>query len=289
MTTAASIISSVPQPPTGIRMSSAQSWFTILQFIPLVQLAALGLRNLIRKRDAVLLLCLLGGLVTCTFEPLVDVLGMCYLPAKGQWTAFTLYGRHIPLLIPPVYAWYVGGMAWVTYEMLQRGIDRKGIFKVWGTLAIVTTALETPGLIANVYTYYGKGPFNIWGLPLWWSPINAFMPVAAGALIYHFRRHFDTPWKLLAIVALVPMADGFGYGGLGWPMFATLNSGLGYAGTYPAAVVLFGLVVFGLWMLSEVVVDREAHASTAPMAALRDLMGKAPAAAGESSQAAATA
>jgi hypothetical protein len=247
-------LTSIPQPPTNMRMSDAQGFFTAFLAAPLLVLLVLSLRDQLHKREPMLLLFLIGGLITCIFEPMIDVLGMCYFPKQGQWTVFTLYDRPIPLFIPIVYAFYVGGLGYVSYRLFKRGMTGRQVFWLWGVLFLLTCFVETPGIITKVYTYYGEQPLNIWGLPLWWSVVNSFMPLAAGAFAFKFRPWL-TGWKILGVIALVPMTDGLGYGGLAWPMFAALNSDLGYAATYPAAIVMTGLVAFALWLICKLVAE----------------------------------
>ena len=101
----------------------------------------------------------------------------------------------------------------------------------------------------NVYTYYGSQPFNPWGLPLWWAPVNATMPVVAGYLVYRIAPHLQG-WKTLAVVALLPMADGIANAATAWPVWATLNTNLGMAATYPAAILTFGLAAMLVWVIA---------------------------------------
>ena len=238
----------IPSPPTDMRMSDAQGFFTAFLAAPLIVLRAVGLRNQIRKRDPLLLLFLAGGLVTCVFEPMIDILGMCYFPAKGQWTVFTIYDRPIPFFIPIVYAFFVGGLGYVCYRFFSRGVTVGRVWRLWTVLFLMTTLVETPGIVAGVYRYYGEQPFNFWGLPLWWSVVNAFIPLAAGAFVFYFKPWL-TGWRIIGVIAIVPMTDGFGYGGIAWPVFSALNSAHGYVATYPAAILMTGLVAFALWLI----------------------------------------
>jgi hypothetical protein len=191
-----------------------------------------------------------GGLIACLWEPIVDVLGMVYLPAKGQWNAFTVFDRPMPWLIPAVYSWYVGGMGYLAYRLFERGTDRRKVFQLWALLFAVNIVIESPGIIADVYTYYGKQPLNFWGFPLWWGFVNPVMPLIAGALIYKLRPHLGSGWGLLGIVPLIPMADGLANAAAGWPVFTALNSSLGYAGTYAAALLTLALSLYVVWWIS---------------------------------------
>ena len=229
------MLAAVPQPPTHMVMPGVQqAVFTAFIFLPLGVALGIAVRNLIRGEGPVLLLCLAGGAIAAVFEPIVDVLGLVFFPRQGSWIAFETMGRPVPLLIAFVYPWYVGGQGYLAYRLFQRGIDRRGVFQLWAIFFAVNIALETPGLIANVYTYYGRQPFDFWGFPLWWGFVNPVMPLIAGALILRVRPYLGSGWRLLGIIPLIPVADGLANAGVAWPMWATLNTDLPSVATYAA-------------------------------------------------------
>ena len=257
----------VPQPPSDMQMSEALGWFSIFIFIPLGIAIAIAIADLVRGKGPMLLLCLVGGTLAAAFEPIVDVLGLVYFPDPGGATAFTFLDRPMPWLIVFVYAWYVGGQAYVAYRFFERGVDRAGVFRLWATFAVVNAVLETPGLLGGVYTYYGAQPFNFWGFPLWWSFVNPLMPIVGGALIVAAEGELAPPWNVLAVVALVPMADGIANGATAWPVWIALGSGIGYAATYPAAIATLGLVLLSLWVVSIAVARPVEHSARSTVAA----------------------
>ena len=240
----------VPQPPYDMQMSDAIGWFTVFIFIPLGVAIAIAFAHLAQGKGPMLLLCLVGGVLAAAFEPIVDVLGLVYFPDPGVHTAFTFMGRPLPWLIVFVYSWYVGGQAYVAYRVIERGIDRAGVFRLWAIFAAINVVLETPGLLGGVYTYYGAQPLDFWGFPLWWSIVNPLMPVVGGALISKVGPELGSGWKLVGVIPLIPMADGIANAATGWPLWIALNSGIGYTVTYPALIVTLGLVMYSLWVVS---------------------------------------
>jgi hypothetical protein len=272
------MLAAVPQPPTHMVMPGVQqALFTAFIFLPLGIAIVLAVRNIIRGEGPVLLLCLLGGAVAAVFEPIVDVLGLVFFPRQGSWVAFETMGRPVPLLIAFVYPWYVGGQGYLAYRLFKRGIDRQGVFRLWAIFFAVNIALETPGLIANVYTYYGRQPFDFWGFPLWWGFVNPVMPLIAGALILRVRPYLDSGWKLLGIIPLIPIADGLANGGVAWPMYATLNTDLPSVATYAAALVTLGLALYAVWIIS-LVVARPAEQEEQAVVSVRGVRAERPAA-----------
>jgi hypothetical protein len=248
------MLAAVPQPPSHMVMpATAQAVFTLFIFAPLGVAIGIAIRNLVRGDGPLLLFCLIGGAVAAVFEPIVDVLGLVYFPRSGSWVAFETMGRPVPLLIAFVYPWYVGGQGYLAYRLFQRGIDRLGVFRLWAIFFAVNIALETPGLIPGVYTYYGRQPFDFWGFPLWWGFVNPVMPLIAGALIVRLRPYLGSGWRLLGIVPLIPIADGVANAATAWPMWATLNTDLPSVATYAAAIVTLGLALYAVWVISLVV------------------------------------
>jgi hypothetical protein len=239
-----------PQPPIDMAMpETAQLWFTVFLFLPLAVLVPLGLRLWIRDHEPILLLCLLGGSLAMFLEPVVDVLGLVWFPRENQWVLFETFGRPIPVLMAFVYAWYVGGQGYLAWRVFQRGVTRRQVFQLYATFALLNAIIETPGLIADVYTYYGRQPFDFWGFPLWWAAVNAAMPVMVGALVYRLAPYL-TGWRLLGTVALVPMADGVVNGAVGWPTWVALNTGMPSLITWTAGAVTIGLACFLVWIIS---------------------------------------
>jgi hypothetical protein len=49
---------------------------------------------------------------------------------------------------------------------------------------------------------------------------------------------------------LLPLADGIANAATAWPVWATLNTNLGMAATYPAAILTFGLAALLVWVIA---------------------------------------
>ncbi len=179
------------------------------------------------------------------------MLGLVYLTENGSIGTFTLLDRTMPLFVPVIYPWYIGGFAYLTCRLMQQGITRKNFLALWGGFVLVNFALEAPGLLTDVYSYYGAQPFNLWGHPMWWGCANAFTAIAAGSAVYGFTRLFPQGgWATAGVIPLIFVAEGLSNAGAGWPMYATLNdASLGYAYTYPAALITVGIIVYCVWLI----------------------------------------
>jgi hypothetical protein len=244
------VLAAIPNPPFGFKASSAQDVFSIAQMVLCAAMFIYAFRELARGRGPIFLWCLLGGFIAVVWEPIVDVLGQCWLPSRGQhWEAFTLLNRHIPLMMPFVYSWFVGGQAYLFYRLFERGIDRRRLFQLWGVVFLVNICLESPGIITDVYTYYGKQPFDLWGFPLWWGFVNPLMPMIAATMIYKLRPYLSGAALAVATIMIVPSADGVANAFAAWPVIAALNTNVGYAGTWIASFITLGLALFVVWII----------------------------------------
>jgi hypothetical protein len=242
-------LSTILQPPSGLETNATgQTIFTIGVTIPWVVAIVLAVRYWRRHGTPIPLLFLVGGTICIIFEPIVDVLGMCFFPPENQWVGYEAFGRPVPIFMYPVYSWFVGGQAFLVWYLLRRGMTRGQLWKFWLTVIAVNVVLETPGLLMDVYTYYGAQPFNPWGLPLWWPPVNSTMPIVAGYFVYKMTPHL-TGARVLAVIPMVPMADGMANGAIAWPVWTALNTNLGMVATYPAAVAVFGLAALAVWIM----------------------------------------
>ena len=252
------VLASIPQPPVDAVMpKTAETIFNIFIFIPLGIALALAVRKLVKGQGPLLLYCIIGGALAACFEPVVDVLGLVFLKEQGALGTFTVLGRTMPLYICFVYPWYVGGLGYLAYKLFKRGVTMRDLFVLWAADFLVDVVLESPGILAGTYLYYGHQPFNIWGFPLWWGFVNPVMPMVAGALIFHIRPHLNTPWKLPAVIACIPMADGIANGATAWPMWAALNQAdVSYVWTYLASFFTLGLALFSVWIIGLSVVGR---------------------------------
>jgi hypothetical protein len=244
------VLAAIPTPPFGFKASSAQDVFSIAQMVLCAGMFMYAFRELARGRGPIFLWCLLGGFLAVVWEPIVDVLGQCWLPSRGQhWEAFTLLNRHIPLMMPFVYSWFVGGQAYLFYRLFQRGITRRQLFQLWGLVFLVNICLETPGIATNVYTYYGKQPFDLWGFPLWWGFVNPLMPMIAATLIFKLKPYLTAVPLAIATILFVPCADGVANAFAAWPVIAALNTDVGYVGTWIGGFVTLGLAAFLVWII----------------------------------------
>jgi hypothetical protein len=239
----------LPQPPAGAMPQGWQVAYTVFLAVPLVGLAGWCLHQWRKERDPVPLLCLAGGAVCVLFEPIVDVLGLCWYPRQGQWMLFETLGRPIPVGVLFGYMWAFGGLSAVAYRVL-RDKGPGALAKLYPIFIAVSIPFE---LIANhtgYYVYYGHQPLRILEWPAWWGPVNFAVPVVAAVMLVRFRPLLAGP-RLLVAASFLPMADGAVNGATAWPVWSALNSpGLPAVVVQAAGLASVGLAVLVVWLVT---------------------------------------
>jgi len=241
-----------PMPPldTTVMPHAAETMFTFVTGIPMVIVFGIGVLQLVRGRGPLLLLCFVGGLLAASAEPVVDMLSGLYFPHIGQHTAFSNFGRHIPWALVFAYPWYVGGQGYLAYRQFARAVAPRRIWQMWGLFAVTNALVETPGVLTGFHVYYGNQPLNFWGFPLWAAAVQSVMPMVAGALIFVLHSRVGDSWRLLAVIALVPMADGLVNAAFDLPMWTTLGNDMSLGANYVGAALTIGMAALGVWLLT---------------------------------------
>jgi hypothetical protein len=241
------ILAQVEQPPDLRVTATLHNVGTAVAAVVLLGVVVYAVRVARRHHSLVPFALLLGGALTVGYEPVVDVLGMCYLPKDYQWTLFSVLGRDMPVYAILVYCAFFGGFATVAWSHLKSGSPARGLWRKYiAAILINTFAFETPAVaIFSVYTYYGKQPFNFLGFPLWWAFINTAGPLIAGALIYVVGDRFHvSPRALLALAVIaVPMLDGAVNASAAYPTWLALNSDVPTWVSWMAGAVTVSLAI----------------------------------------------
>ena len=174
------------------------------------------------ERDLVPVLCVAAGALCVVFEPIIDVLGLCWYPRHGQWRLFETFGRPIPVLCLFGYTWFVGGMTMIVLRLLERrGPDF--VWRLYPLLMLVTVPFELLANHSGVYVYYGNQPLRVFEYPVWWAPVNIGMPFVAATVIAIVRERL-VGWRALGVVPIVVMAVGAVNGATAWPVWTAVNA-----------------------------------------------------------------
>ena len=237
----------IESPPNFTTSAGVHNGFTAVAAVVLLGVIVWAVRVARREHTAIPFFFLLGGALTVGYEPIVDVLGKCFLPKDYQWTLFTVLDRGMPVYAIFVYVAFVGGFAIMAWDHLNTGGSPSGLWKWYaGAILINTFLFESLAVsIFSVYTYYGHQPFNFWGFPLWWPFVNTAGPILAGALVYAARRHGKLRGRTLAAISVlvVPMTDGAVNAAAAYPTWLALNSDVPPWITWCAGAITIGLAI----------------------------------------------
>jgi hypothetical protein len=241
-------------PVDMVMPQAAQLWMNYLNWGMVGIMLLLALNYWRRQGTPVGVFFLIGGALTTLNEPIVDVLGKCWFPAIGAWVILSAWGVSIPAHMLPVYTWYVGGQALIAYRIYGRGISMRGVFLLYAAFAVVNVALEMPGLnlAQPMYSYFGNQPLVIEKFPLWWTFVNALMPMMMAGIV--FRLHAVLRgWRQLLAIPLAWMSASATNGAISAPVWLALNLQYSSMGiTLCAAIISLGLglmVCYGLALM----------------------------------------
>ena len=216
----------VPELPANIDPvpETAQALFTFGQIGPI--LIFFWLAHKYSKQYGTLLpwCFLVGGLLMCMNEPLVDHNGRVWFHVDGQWNAFVDYGVHLPVWLVLAYIWFFGGRAMVIWHLMEKGAanDPRWIYKHWGLVFVIDAILENIALYIGLFLYYGEQPLQFGKFPLWWGAINSATPIVLAAVVVVLRPHL-TGWKVLWVIPLAPAVAAAVNASLGWITWNAIN------------------------------------------------------------------
>ena len=249
----------IPVPPPLDPNTTALKLFTLYLGIPLAVFVVVAVRRLVHRREPLLLLLLIGGLVSSPLETVLCHNGLCTYPGRGQWTAISAYGVHVPVSTVFAYCFWFGGFTYVLVRMMQTGTPAQRFWRLFWALAAATLFVEYPSLWwMEGHRYYGKQPFWIGGLPLWWSFVNPMAPFLIAAVATKLLPYLRGP-RAAALMLVVPMTGAAAHAMAGFPVWIALHSDHGYAATYPAGILTVGLTLF----VMSIVIDSSARNTSA--------------------------
>jgi len=227
-----------PQPPLDMAVDkTAELGITIaLAGIVAVALVFSFIDWFRTGRPLVLLLMVSGGAIM-VFEPMVDTVGACWFPSNS-WTAFTAWGRPLPVWLCLAYFFYFGIATSVIWKALRSGLTRRQIWLMFCAAMLGDLIFETVLLTMNPYVYYGYQPLLLGKFPLWWMAVNAAIPLVLAALIYRFDSYFRG-WRTLLVIPLALTTSAAVNAAVGWPSWLVINTDVGWVLTQVGGLATF--------------------------------------------------
>ena len=228
--------------PTGMVMPhTAQIAYTSVWAAIVVVFAVYGLTLIVRRREPMLLVLLIGGAIAYFNEPIDDLLGLCWHPRPGQWVAIRSFGP-APLWGVFVYMALFGGIVYLMAGAFERGVTRRQVWTWVALFLVADIAVEVPAIGSGMYKYYGDPPMKVAGLPLYWFAINIGGPILTAALV-KFTRRWLGGWRVLLLLPVPMVLDAACSVSIGWPIFSALHARSSMPVKYLAACVTIAMGV----------------------------------------------
>lgn len=246
------VLLAYPQPPVDMSAARTAEWtITILGLVVMTPIVGYGLYRVVRHRDPVLLLALIGAGLSVIIEPVLSVLVHIWYPDEGGVAyLFSTFGRHIPSgYMPLFYMAFMGGFAYLICCLAQKGISSRDLYLLMAGVWVLSIALETFFTAIDVYAYYGYQPLRLVEYPLWYSPIN-MVYAAVPAMAMYFTIPVLKGWKQLLIVPLIPTVYGAGIAATMWPAASALNSEAPHWLIWVACLASMALCVIVVWAVT---------------------------------------
>ena len=194
-----------------------------------------------REHGFILPLAIAGGLLSALQEPILDVLVLFWYPTSDSLVAFSAFGRDVPWFVVIGYGWYVGGLPYLVYRMIDNGIQPRSFWKLFvAIMAIDMVGISVPVLM-GVCGFYGNQPYDIWGYPFWWAGLDGAHPMLGGLVLYWLVPKLPKPFQPLAVFLTPAILLGAVSGATVWPIALALNTGLSTAMVQLAGAATFVL------------------------------------------------
>ncbi len=186
-----------------------------------------SLREARRRRTAMPLLALAGGVIALPLEPFWDVNVKFVFATDSHPIAFTAFERAIPLYLAFIYPAFIGWGSYVVYRLIRDGATRGRLLLLPVAFFAGDAAIEITGIEAGLWRYYGDQAWNPADWPMYFGALNGAITLIGGWLLAVGEDRVPR----VALALAVPTAYAGIYAAAGWPTWAALNADV------PGAVV----------------------------------------------------
>jgi len=147
----------LPSNTAPLHPTTFEAWFfTVYAGAAVVALALpWAIRRLRKHHDWLPILMLISGALTSLGEAQLDFVSHLRWAENLPGPAFTMFGLHVPALIPPCYMLFMGLESYWLVTCLQRGITTRQFAWIAFFSGLSDAIMENPGLMMHTYQYYG--------------------------------------------------------------------------------------------------------------------------------------
>ncbi|HYF24216.1 MAG TPA: hypothetical protein VD931_00615 [Baekduia sp.] len=187
--------------------------------------------KLVRDRESLPGVLVVGGLIACNAEPLGDHVGHIVYAPDIPWFDYEVLGRQMPSFILVGLASYVAVGGYYASRYLAAGRSLRDVALVCvAFVGVPEIVMEMLWHHWGVIAYYGDNPTRVLGIPLYTIVQNSTLLPVYGVAVYLGGRYL-TGWRVLWMVVVMPTVT-IGYiVGVSWPVYQAVGS------SAPAGVV----------------------------------------------------
>jgi hypothetical protein len=199
----------------------------------------------VRQRDVLPLVMLVGGVISMGLEPAVDTLGKVWYANDNPWVIYVGMGVPQPAFLLMGYSLFWGGAVYIASRLVGTGLS---IYKVFAAVFVMDLIVEYLGVsVLGVGLYYDFSPMKLLGFPLWWAFVNAAAAVVGVWLVLTLEPRL-TGWRRAGFLVVPATAFGTTHAACAWPVWLALHSDapqwLGYLAAVYAIAMSLGLTAF---------------------------------------------
>jgi hypothetical protein len=217
----------LPSNTAPLHPTTFEGWFFTAYAGAAVVLLALpwAFYRLRKYRDQLPILMLISGAITSLGEPQLDFVSHLRWADNLPGPAFTMFGLHVPALIPPCYMLFMGLESYYLLTCLQRGITKRQFAWIAFFIGLSDAIMENPGLAMHAYQYYGDQPFKFGNFVYYYAFTNSVAICTISVLAYFlWPRVKGKGWLVVAMLPLGIIGTTIGEFGTGFPTWLAINS-----------------------------------------------------------------
>ena len=229
-------------PIDAVMPVTAQMWMTALFGAAALAALGFGAIALLRRRDLIPLVIVVGGGLSFFLEPEFAVLSQKWYPRPGSWEVFTVYDRTFPVFQLLAAVAVIGGMTAYAYVRLGRDSRTDAVWRLFIAESVILTVLEVAPVAAGTSIWFGLHPTAAFNVPLWVPISKAATSIGVAALIRAAKPHLGGPQRFL-LIPLFPIVFAGLHAAVCWPVWVALGARWG---TVPALAASLAVITLSL-------------------------------------------
>ena len=230
-------------PVDAVMPAAAQSAAEIVTAGLTLALLVWGLRNVLVRRDARLLILMLAGMIAVGMEVHAMNIWRFYYAPVGQNNLYVGLGRPVPVFLAFVYSLYFGLVAFLYLKFTDGSWSAARYWKIIVTITVIEAVMEIIFIHFDLWGYYDVQPFTLFGFPIHVAFSSACMCVLYGEIqrIWFANVTGIRQYQMLVFgpMILLGVLTAFVY-----PVYFAFESHQGLAATRLGSLLSMGLSAF---------------------------------------------